>query len=504
MSYNPNRKPFPRGVFLDRFSGARIHPLERRKYERYFENLNQDGYQHDLGAQDVFLDNFGLLAVEQLKPVGSPLWNEYFRTIHYLLLRWELLKHHVFQFKPWWGKNFNIKTRKANAGEPRSLLRFWDDVDLSRIEFKDFDFIDDHSNGGRQAEYPDTVLDAERTRGVFYPDRRKGLIDDLFARLESQRLISHREWSATDFVPEDYSDAPIGGHESSKKAVLGGVPLPPGFPPVVEALKLLSPKHATPDLPTRVGNSATDLAIYRRVIRDQGQFGTCTSHAVSVGLDVLAQRQRGHRGKERFSPAWLHFSTGTAPEGGRALSVVIDTLRTQMPCDENALPYREHIRHYASSGVIHPNWKTTAAAHSAQANTQKYGLPSIRKLDPQNISQIKTYLAAGWIVIVSTAFTNELRSPGFEDLGLPLTPLPGHTRGGGHCWLLVGYDHVDGQMQWKYQGRFLTLNSWGNDWPNKPAYAPGICGLPFAMLLTECFEAYALRFPDSTAGMTQS
>ena len=79
-------------------------------------------------------------------------------------------------------------------------------------------------------------------------------------------------------------------------------------------------------------------------------------------------------------------------------------------------------------------------------------------------------------------------------------PLIGQQRRGGHAWVLVGYDHVDGNNQWKYQGRFVALNSWGKGWPAKPMRQAGLCHIPFSMLLTEGIHdknapgAYAIRF----------
>ena len=59
----------------------------------------------------------------------------------------------------------------------------------------------------------------------------------------------------------------------------------------------------------------------------------------------------------------------------------------------------------------------------------------------------------------------------------------------GHAWLLTGYDHVDGNQRWKYQGRFIALNAWNI----QRTLGKGIVTLPFAMLLTEGIEAFAIR-----------
>jgi hypothetical protein len=59
---------------------------------------------------------------------------------------------------------------------------------------------------------------------------------------------------------------------------------------------------------------------------------------------------------------------------------------------------------------------------------------------------------------------------------------------------LVGYDHIDGNQFWKYQGQFLALNSWGEEFPLRQPFGCGGVAIPFAYFLTEGIEAYAIRF----------
>jgi len=215
---------------------------------------------------------------------------------------------------------------------------------------------------------------------------------------------------------------------------------------------------------------------------------------VSVGLDLLVQRQFDTI--VTFSPAWLHCHTGAKVDGGRSLGAIVAMLRDRLPCAEDALPYALTMQQYRQTGRIPSHWETPAIQQSSCMLTQRYGLPWIRTIAPDDISAIKTYLAAGWIVVVSTFLTDEFYNQlALNAFGLPLTPLYGqHRRASGHAWLLVGYDHVDGSQQWKYQGRFYALNSWGGGWPWAPVHGPGLCSLPFAMLLTEGIEAFAIRF----------
>jgi hypothetical protein len=124
--------------------------------------------------------------------------------------------------------------------------------------------------------------------------------------------------------------------------------------------------------------------------------------------------------------------------------------------------------------------------------SDKFDTPEILELDVRDVSRIKTLLASGWLVIAATAITDEMWQNGFHRLGHLTTPLFGQKRVGGHAWLLVGYDHIDGNSQWKYQGHFLVLNSWADRKATSPL-GRGVCTLPFVTLLTEGVEAYAIR-----------
>ena len=258
---------------------------------------------------------------------------------------------------------------------------------------------------------------------------------------------------------------------------------------------MLHPDQSTPDLPLRVGSSAEDLKLYGKLVQNQRSHPTCVAHALSVGLDLLVRRQYGlSTGRVRFSPAWVHCASARGGQDwskGRGLGNAIDALNEELPCSEEAFPYADGPSGFAA-------WKTPGRIDSSQTLTRRFGLPAVRKLEPSEIAQIKTLLAAGWIVVVTTSLTKEFLGRGFNRYGLPLTPLVGQTRETmGHAWLLVGYDHVDGQRQWKYQGRFIALNSWGSGWPTNPIRGAGLCHIPFAMLLSEGIEAYALRMPHT-------
>jgi hypothetical protein len=98
------------------------------------------------------------------------------------------------------------------------------------------------------------------------------------------------------------------------------------------------------------------------------------------------------------------------------------------------------------------------------------------------------------VVVLATTLTEAFRDNGLEYFGLPLVPISGQQRlEHGHAWLLVGYDHLDGNDKWKYQGHFIALNSWGPSAHKEHYCGAGVCSIPFAMLLTEGIEAFALH-----------
>ena len=267
-----------------------------------------------------------------------------------------------------------------------------------------------------------------------------------------------------------------------------GLELPEEFRVPVESLRLVSPLHSTPDLPPRV---RPKLSMLQEVLhgRDQGELPTCGSFATVFALEV-ASRNAALR-TFRLSPAWLHLSSG-AREEHRTLQRLLEVVSDTLPCREGSAPYAELL----SGELGDRNQFGARVGEDSRTVNESWGPPRIRTLDRENISLMKTLLAAGWVLIAATRITeNFFRRPFAMSHGLALQPLLGEAPAGGHGWCIVGYDHVDGgASHWKYQGRFIALSSWGtNEHPNSP-YVPGIVSLPFSFVLQEAFEVVAIRF----------
>lgn len=458
MKYDPNRKPFPRSRLIEPFSEKRrVHPLFRESMEGYFRGKNPAGYHHDLGVADVFLDNFGMLFEEQFE--SDMLCHQYAdEVLRFCLEKWDQIKNQAVHQPPFWGEYMNSARRQANSGEPRGILRLMVEDDWT-AEWEEV-------NAQPECIGPPTV----RPQGTY------------------------SDWRHEDLFPWRYSQ---GGKAPStepraSQIIPGGVILPKDWPGIVDRFRILHPRESTPDLPLRVGRTKEDAEDFQAILRDQGSLGACSAHAVCMALDLLARRN-GYMSQVRFSPAWLHCMTGERGDEGRRLRDAIDVITKRLPCLDEEFPYNpEELRKWVSSGS---RWESASILESSKSLTQKLGPIRSVKLRPDDISTIKAYLAAGWLVLVSSSLTYEMIGDGFQKYGMPLTPLKGQKRlKEGHAWLLVGYEHSDGNLQWKYQGRFLALNSWGDGFPELPALGRGICALPFAVLLTEGIEAYAIRF----------
>ncbi len=130
--------------------------------------------------------------------------------------------------------------------------------------------------------------------------------------------------------------------------------------------------------------------------------------------------------------------------------------------------------------------------------TESLGLPVIRHLQANDVATMKSLLSAGWIILATTRITDGVRrqllDPFIWNHGFLMTPLPGEVPEAAHTWCIVGYEHVDNDTTWRYQGRFVALGAWGASFASAAPHGPGTLTLPFAFMLTEGIEAYAIRF----------
>jgi hypothetical protein len=374
---NPNRKPFPRRSFVERDGlSLNVHPFKRQEHTAYYMRKNRKGWRHDLGAQDVFLDNFGLLFKEQ---VSRDVFDRHMQVLDEILMRrWELLETQVLPDDPWWGTHFNSVKRDANSGEPRGLLRFM---------------------GDRNWAAPLAAMSLE-------PEQADEELPSTPRRFS--------DWTSSPLVPEDGDF----GSPVAESRFVAGVPLPEGWPKFVDQVRVLPPWAATPDLPLRVGDQQKDLELYEGCIRNQGRLGTCAANAMATALDVAARRFLRARGRHepsfRFSAAWIHAKTGVSRRDGRQMSTVADFVSRSFLCSEE-------ICHYPSDPTELEAWADSAdmpaegrVAREHRRMAKVCGRLVVRRLQepwaPWDIPRLKAHLAAGWVVVAGASMPDEVHS----------------------------------------------------------------------------------------------
>ncbi|HBH51727.1 MAG TPA: hypothetical protein DDY91_07535 [Planctomycetaceae bacterium] len=464
--YNPNAPKFPRGKFLKslkercRRRGQRLpHELYRKALETALKAHNPHGYHHDLGALDVFLDNYGAILEGQFR-------NETVRK-QYLLDELIAFFKELQRIKEKFGGSHSsragVRNRSANSGEPRPLLRMLDSECEPEGESRR-----NVTTLSESAPSPETALISDWS-------------DESLIRPETLR-----KWGEM----KDRMDTQSTSIQEQQKRKLGGVKLTPEQfgAGIIDRPTFLPVSAATPDLPVRVGTTRDDIRLCNMFLRNQGSFPSCVANAVVTAFEMAIGRSFAKPYPIKgLSVSALHIqATYGRIEEGTSLAHAIDTF------EEHGLPYECFMESV--------DMETLAKRYLYQPDlfNKPHKFPAsnleIDRLDVYDIARLKARIAHGWTVVLTTKLTEAMMAGGFEDYGLLLTPFrEDKIEAEGHAWAIVGYDHIDGNSSWKYQGHFLALNSWGAAHPTFPTLCPGICRLPFALVYAAGLEAYAIR-----------
>ena len=244
------------------------------------------------------------------------------------------------------------------------------------------------------------------------------------------------DWDCEDLFPDDWESE---DYTPNDLWVPGGEVLPDNLSPRVDRLRILHPSQATPDLPIRVGASKADRMFFERNVLNQGVHKTCVAHATCAALNILARKQFGAKAsRQKFSPAWLHWALdrdGLGWNNGRRVAWIPEVISQELPCSEETFPYRN------GPSEIKDSWKNFRRNESSQNAFAKFGRVICESIEPDNIAEMKKFLAAGWILVASTSYLRSMRGSSLDTLGLPLAPFIGeHREKLGHAWTIVGYD----------------------------------------------------------------
>lgn len=217
-----------------------------------------------------------------------------------------------------------------------------------------------------------------------------------------------------------------------------------------------SRRGVMPKLPTSV-----DLRItpYEPPIYDQSQLGSCTANGVA-DIFEFAQRKQGLLDympsrlfiyyEERRIINSLSYDSGAFIRDG--LKVVN---RLGAP-HETLWPY--------SLGAF-----TQAPPQDAYDDGLNHQAIQYAAIDNKNQVHVKQSLAQGFPVVIGFTVYPWFESP----VNGSCTPVPNQQVLGGHCTVIVGYEHIKGSRQvWA-----IVRNSWGTGWGDR-----GYCYIPMSWL----------------------
>ena len=480
-----------------------LHARNSHPGEAFFASLPERTRHLDQQFLHILLDNLGIVAAEQV--IRKP-WEEVVRrSLEYCSRRWQLGKTTCTDHVGW------------QIPSAHSVLRL-----LPEDPTEAWPYETQEVRSG-QPEAPQPLND-------FRPPR-----------FWSWSKVCYLEWDELrwgELVWPTLFESPELGEEPLRKIRSSldwnpayGATLPDERRLAARGLHFLSPRHSTPDLPSSVGTEQKHLETYRQIVQRRSDSGlpTCVSLAICMALELSARRNLLHcLDIPHFSAGWLHCKTGPI-HAKRSLSDCLATLRSFVIPSEESFPHStledgrvsterlEYAQSYASKDrlwthlpmedVVYQFDRSGDPDFSAMAEGgQPHGrvrrshsrIPLVQKLEVTEIGTIKSYLAAGWCVVVTTriseGFDAQLRDSFCGQHGLPMLPIWGGPAVGAYAWCLVGYDHVDRDPSLNYQGRFVALHSWGAARTRLSPYGPGTISLPFSFVALEGIEAVAVRF----------
>ncbi len=194
-----------------------------------------------------------------------------------------------------------------------------------------------------------------------------------------------------------------------------------------------------------------DLRSWCPPIWDQDRLGACTGFGVAGVLNIMMRDNKPDPVSEfQPSPLFIYYCErvieGTVNEdSGAMIRDGIKAVAKWGACDEKSWPYE--IKKFAVKPPL-----------AAYTKAKKNKIDSYERVN-QNELSIRTALAKGYPVVFGFSVYESFETRAVSKTGVVPYPKTSEALLGGHCVILVGYDHP--------KRRFICRNSWGSNWGDK-------------------------------------
>ncbi len=225
-------------------------------------------------------------------------------------------------------------------------------------------------------------------------------------------------------------------------------------------------------------------------VRSQGDRGTCVAFAVSAINEFSFSRKLGRN--IDLSEQYLFFETKKL-EGdtgcGSRIADALTVISEKGQCPEETWSYNPHLPCFQSAGE--------------PSNADDRALPYRNGYVPFNdtddlLLQIKGCLSLAKLIAFSIpVYGSWYQNADTQKTGRIIMPFPGEVplkdsngNDEGHAMAIVGYQDDSGVAGGGY---FIIRNSWGEQlWGSQNHYAPGYGIIPYAYIINDHWEIYAL------------
>jgi hypothetical protein len=215
-------------------------------------------------------------------------------------------------------------------------------------------------------------------------------------------------------------------------------------------------------------------------VRDQGYRGTCVAFACTAVREALLGEAAP--AEKDLSEQFLYYQCKLRdhyPGSGTFVAIAMRVLRDEGICPETAWPYSANsIPRNEGQGPLPAEAEGQAALYRTQGAIQ---IPS------RWVLFLRWRLSEGRPVAFAVPVYTYWFTRPWRDSGDIRLPLPTDKKEGGHAMCMVGYEDDEAVPGGGY---FLVRNSWGTDWAQNSAVAPGYCRIPYAYITRYGMTAY--------------